>query len=406
MHGMIKTPKNTPVLFALIFLCLNFVSSAQATVTISNMYEALVPMAERSDTAREQAIRDGMQQVLVRYTGYSNIESFSGVEQALENARAYMVEFAVETQSVPAVDGISATRAPALWIRYNASKLENLAMQLRLPVWPTSRPEVGYIVVQENAGSITFGGPNVYPALEAQLQMLFAARGLSAKPYLASLLRAGQIWEMGRNDLFALQQDSGADILLVVRVRGDIGTQRSAELVAVEDFEITQFQENLGNPFQDVSAEVNQFVDRFSGEVAYAAGSRHSADIFIGVYGLGTFSEYRELLNTLKNIDEVSTARLEEMTAEQMLFRITYGRGSERLFGELLERANLQRVIGRLPSLGTKTAPHLLSRAGLAPSTPSGSTLPSGSTFFRSEAPNPRQPVRQPFSQPNGIKTN
>ena len=58
---------------------------------IEGVYEAHVEINDRSDASRNTAIKQGLEQVLIRYTGYSNITRIPGVEAELNNAAGYVI---------------------------------------------------------------------------------------------------------------------------------------------------------------------------------------------------------------------------------------------------------------------------------------------------------------------------
>ncbi|MEQ9564860.1 MAG: DUF2066 domain-containing protein, partial [Pseudomonadales bacterium] len=68
-------------------------SSIYAYERIDGVYEALVEIEDRSETARNEAIRTGLEQVLVRYTGYSGIADFPELQSELDNAQSYVIEY-------------------------------------------------------------------------------------------------------------------------------------------------------------------------------------------------------------------------------------------------------------------------------------------------------------------------
>ncbi len=139
------------VLFVLLF---SPVTNAYGRIT--GVYEARIKIENRSDQARNEAIQEGLEQVLVRYTGYSGIGQFPELESEFNNAQRYVIEYGVESTEYPLSDGLGVEEGDSRWIRYNANLIDQLAKSLELPIWPTWRPSLQYIVVTELWGSHIF----------------------------------------------------------------------------------------------------------------------------------------------------------------------------------------------------------------------------------------------------------
>ena len=92
--------------------------SALAYERTTNVYEAVVPLADRTEQVRNQAIEQGLEQVLIRYSGYSSIASIVGVADELKSAQRYVIEYGVETIEMESADGLSKEQGDALWVRF------------------------------------------------------------------------------------------------------------------------------------------------------------------------------------------------------------------------------------------------------------------------------------------------
>ena len=104
--------------FLYFFLVLSCSTASIAYERIEGVYEALVPLSDRSETTRNQAIREGLEQVFVRYTGYASIANFLEIGRELDSAQRYVIEYGVETIEHVAEDGLAVTETDGLWIRY------------------------------------------------------------------------------------------------------------------------------------------------------------------------------------------------------------------------------------------------------------------------------------------------
>lgn len=350
------------ILNVCLVLALTFASATSvfAAQSIQNMYEALVPLADRSEPARKEAIVEGLEQVLVRYSGYSGIGSLSGVSSALSNADAYVIEFAVETEMVPAEDNLSVEKAEALWVRYNASQVDSLFDQQQLPIWSSVRPDVQYLVVQQLWGEPTLMTAQSFPAIEAALDSVFSERGLPAVSFDSPELPVDRIWQMREVDAYSLYHQSGADLLVLVRILDGSSQGQRAEVLIVQEDGLSMYREQTGTAMSDVSAAINEFVDSYSANYAFLGGTGQASDIYISVLGLEAFSGYRRFLDVLSGLEQVSLARLEALKGDQMLFRVAYGSNKERLLADIGKQTGLTTVSRQFNALGARTSPLIL----------------------------------------------
>ena len=338
--------------------------SAFAEESIDNMYEALVPLQDRTIEAREAALRAGLEQVLVRYSGYSAAVELDGISEAIVNAENYVVEFSVETRDVPATDGLSTEESQFLWVRYNASQIDQLAQDYQVPIWSSLRPSVRYMVLQELWDQPTYMSRDTFPAMVVNLESLFAARGLPAKPFEPRLMDAKRVWDLSELDAYALLNEADADLLVIVRVlSGRLSVTRS-EVVIVQDGDPTVLREQAGGAIPDADSALNKFVDSYSLSRAFLGGADQASEVFISVLGFDGFGYYRQVLNVLSGVEQVSGARLEALKDNQMMFRVMYGANHERLISSILRQIDLEQASSQNGALGTRNSPYILLAPG------------------------------------------
>ena len=348
-------------------LLLSTIGSRQwvfAAETISNMYEALVPLEDRTNAGQQAALRKGLEQVLIRYSGYSGAGSLDGVAVALANAENYVVEFSAETHEVPAEDGLSVEDSQFLWIRYNASQIDQLAQQYQLPIWPALRPTVRYMVLQELWDQPTYMSRDTFPAMAITLENLFAERGIPASTFSPRLIGADRAWDLSDLDAYTLLNEAESDLLVIVRVLSGRFSGTQSEVVVVQDGDLSVLREQAGGAIPDVDSALNQFVDSYSLDQAFLGGVGQSSEVFISVLGLENFGSYRRFLNVLLDVDQVTDARLEAQQGDQTMFRVTYGANHDRLIASIQRQIDLEQLSNRYGALGTRRNPYLLAVPG------------------------------------------
>ena len=220
------------------------------------------------------------------------------------------------------------------------------------------------MVLQELWDQPTYMSRDTFPAMVVNLESLFAARGLPAKPFEPRLMDAKRVWDLSELDAYALLNEADADLLVIVRVlSGRLSVTRS-EVVIVQDGDLTVLREQAGGAIPDADSALNKFVDSYSLSRAFLGGADQASEVFISVLGFDGFGYYRQVLNVLSGVEQVSGARLEALKDNQMMFRVMYGANHERLISSILRQIDLEQASSQNGALGTRNSPYILLAPG------------------------------------------
>ena len=91
------------------------------------MYQAMTPVAERSEAAQTAAFQNAMKTVLIRVTGRRNADEDPALSPLVSNARRYVQQYR------PAPDG-------QLWVTFDGAAIERWLTQNGQPLWGHERP--------------------------------------------------------------------------------------------------------------------------------------------------------------------------------------------------------------------------------------------------------------------------
>jgi len=333
------------VRFLVVLLVLFFSPVSNAYERITGIYEARVKIENRSDQARNEAIQEGLEQVLVRYTGYSAIGQFPELESEFSNAQRYVIEYGVETTAYPLPDEMGVAEGDSLWIRYNASLIDQFAKSLELPIWPTWRPSLQYIVVTKLWGEPHFPSREEQPALFLQLRSIFQKRGLNAS-YLSSAMsgfNASRIWAMDTETADRLVQNSTADIVTVIRISPD-SEGYTLDMLFMSASNDTRLRRTSSSLFEGLNVGINDFVDSLSTQLAFLGGTDQDLELYLRVDGVRGFSEYRTLLDQFTDLEQVIFARMDHADDRGVRFLLRYQSDQALLIDSIIAITGLQLV--------------------------------------------------------------
>lgn len=328
------------ILFAL--LCN---SSIYAYERIDGVYEALIEIEDRSESARNEAIRKGLEQVLVRYTGYSGIGDFPELQPEFDNAQRYVIEYGVETAPRLLPDRLGVVDGDSLWIRYNSSLIDQLATSLELPIWPTWRPSFQYLVVTELWGEPHLPTREEQPALFLQLEKIFHERGLDGSAINTEIpeFTADRIWAMDLQTAEELKQSSTADIVSVIRIEPD-SSDFTVDLLFMSAGQDSLLRRNSTEILDGLESGLNEYIDSLSSELAFLGGTDQEFELYLRIAGVRSFNEYRNLLDQFNGLEQVVFARMDRADDRGIRFLLRYQSDQALLIDSIVAITGLQMV--------------------------------------------------------------
>ncbi|MBV9576054.1 MAG: DUF2066 domain-containing protein [Gammaproteobacteria bacterium] len=102
-------------------------------VTVSSLYQADIPVVSQADDLREQAVKDGFLQVLIKVSGNPEIEKNPVIKYSLQKAAYYVQEY---TYSLPT----TTSSEYVLQVRYEPNDVIRLLKKAKITYWKESRP--------------------------------------------------------------------------------------------------------------------------------------------------------------------------------------------------------------------------------------------------------------------------
>jgi uncharacterized protein len=287
----------------LLLLLLVVVSPLNADV-VKGLYTALVPVEDHSEKERNRALRQGLQDVLVKLTGTLDIKNQPAVRRLVSDASQYVVAFGYK--NLPQDNA-----GQGLEIRYSESDIDGFMRQQQLPVWPARRPALLVWVVTETPGegqklTAREESPEVYDELDA----LFSARGLPVRYPLLDLqdqltLSVEDAWGLDVDPIARASERYNASGWLMVRAYQTATLDwKSAWMLSLQDEDY--FNEVDGVKLDETLAKIaNQVVDRVAAKFTYVPSNK-AGQVAVRVSNISDFSDYSSLVALLRGLSMVS----------------------------------------------------------------------------------------------------
>lgn len=260
---------------------------------VTNLYEALVPVADQSVAERSRALKTGLGKVLVKVTGNSAVLADQEIARAMAEAEGYVTEYGYVGYTKP---GESQDSGLALNIHFAQPSVDRLMRRKQLQVWPSDRPELlVWMVIDASAGGRQFVSSDDQPELLALLDRAMKER---AAPLLMPLLDLTDRTALSEEDTWNFNLDKlteasaryNSHAWMAVRLyQSSTGQWRGARLLKLDG------SDNLRSLVADSPALL---VDQLVSETVDTLASR---------YAFIPQSSDRELLLNIDHVDDYQT---------------------------------------------------------------------------------------------------
>jgi hypothetical protein len=299
-------------------------AAASVALTRAEIYQAEVPVADRSEAAKPAAFEAALRIVLVRVTGRRAADEDAAFAPLLGNARRYVQQY----RDTP--DG-------QLWVSFDAAAIDRWLAQNNQPLWGRERPSTfvwltvpggpqgGTVITAEDSSDLKTavdaaayqrGAPVIWPSA-ADLQR-------SHLDYAAvSAAGAGTLADAGHR--------AGAEATLIGRA-GAAG--------AAAPVRWTFLYQDRSSEFSGVPAEgIQRAADTYASLFAVSGAA---APAVIEVGGVNDLKDYAYVQNYLESLAFISNVGVDSLSGNVVRFRLTTRGGAEALQNALPLSGRLQ----------------------------------------------------------------
>ena len=297
-----------------------FAGPAVHAETVSDLYTATVPVAQRSDAALAEAATEAMSQVMIKLSGSDAVLSYPGVQAALPGARALVQQYAYE--------GGQGAEPLQARIAFDAAAMSRVITDAGAPLWTANRPATLAWIVLEDAGGRRFLTPDTDPELAAALLAAFNQRGVPLKFPLFDLTDATAVSteEVWRFDSVVLQSASaryGAGDVLA----GRFAVLSSGEWLGDWTYIADRRQRNRTvnvSPDQGlfVAAAALVAADMASRYAVTVSSNAASGGIAMQVDGITSYSDYAGVVSWLEGLELIRHANVESVSGDRIILRL------------------------------------------------------------------------------------
>lgn len=292
-------------------------------LTRAELYQATVPLADRSEGAYAAAFETGLKIVLVRVTGRRTADEDPTFAPLFGSARRYVQQYrgAADHQ---------------VWVAFDGPAIERWLTQNGQPLWGHERPStVVWLAVQTGpqAGTIVTADSN--SDLKAAIDAAAATRGVPLVWPSAADLQKSHL------DYASLSGTAPASLAEIGHAKGADGVLigRANNMTATAGVRWTFFFQDRSSEFSGALEGVNRAADTY-GELFAASGSLAPVDIEVS--GIAELRDYADVQSYLESLTFISHVGVQGLSGDTVRFRLSTRGGSESLQRALALNGKLQ----------------------------------------------------------------
>ncbi|MCY4130799.1 MAG: DUF2066 domain-containing protein [Gammaproteobacteria bacterium] len=285
------------------------------------LYDVEFSVADQSEAERLDALREGLETVLIRITGLRELPDSHVIDAAFNDLDAYQMQFRYE-QEPTSDDGDYRTR---LIINYDENAVQALIRDAGLPVWSAQRPHVLFLISIVDGGRRTVLNEIHESEVQNVIRATASRRGVDySQPLMdftdRTILREGAIAFGFVSSIAPLRHRVRADLVVVVRVDPLILKQHRVWLT-IHDATGQRIQVFDDGDLARTTAEV---VHRTADYLArrYAVTGGEATALHLAVTGISDIVEYKAVLDYLSKWEFIDRVLLSSVIRDRFEFEL------------------------------------------------------------------------------------
>ena len=308
----------TALLFSAIF---SYPTIVQAVV-VSGLYEAEVPVSDKSVNSRKKNMAAVLRVVLIKLTGDRQVPSRNGVTELLLGAEQYVQQFEYRIKEE------HETQQLYLWARFNATSLNKVLREAAIPEWGSERPSTLVWLAVSDAIGRRLSGLSDISGYAEKMETHAISRGIVLVHPLLDLedtnqLKPSDIWGSFQEPVLAASSRYNANVVLTARLEAILPELWEAYWVAyIDDHVITWSTQGI-LPETVLGEGIDGLADVLAERYGQAGTYTHSDEIEILVNDITDYNQYSKVLNYLESLNSVTKVEIKEVGQDSVIYVLT-----------------------------------------------------------------------------------
>ncbi len=269
--------------------------------SVTRLYEATVPLTDRSEAGQAAALQEAMRQVLVRVTGQRSAGFEPALAALVNDARRYVQQFRVVGTN-------------QFFAGFDGAKLERSIVEAGQPLWGHERPgTLVWLAIDEGTRRSILDAQSE-SELKRAVDRSAALRGLPLIwPSSSGAASSVDVWNGSNDTLRASADEHAADAVLVGRASRSTAGGWQVRWTLLYGDESSEWRGSVDEGPQGAA-------DTFAGVFA-AAGAQGDAAVIISVSGIHDLGSYAQVTSYLESLTLIRALGVDELSGETVVYR-------------------------------------------------------------------------------------
>jgi len=317
--------------FSVLLLCLALpVPSLVRADVVRDLYEALIPVQSQAREERQEAIRAGLREVLVRVSGRSTVSHSPApaIEKALEKPTRYTQQFRYRKLNKADRKGHLEDSHMVLWVKYDEQAVNTLLRGADLSVWGHTRPAtLVWLVVAEEGQRRLLSSNEAHPVRE-ELEYAARLRGLPLRfPFNDLSDRAkisiSDIWGNFEEAILQASVRYRPEAVIVGRLYQSVSGSWSARWSIYLQGRRQDIDVDGEVLTQAISPVVAEAAESLAQRFAMGQDENMTGEVMIKIKGVSSLARYNRVINYLASLTAVNKVMPKVVGDDVAIFSLT-----------------------------------------------------------------------------------
>jgi hypothetical protein len=314
---------------------------------VGGLYEAEVPVSDKSEASREAALGEALARVVTKVTGEPRPKSNPTVVAAIASPGRFIQQFRYRVvEAEPGVEPAGAEQRWLLWARFDPGVVDGLVRDAGMRVWGRMRPAVMFWVAIEDAGTRKILGGEGSTELADVVREAARQRGVPVVLPLLDLedqsrLRVSDVWGVFRDRIRAASDRYQTNVILTGRIYRLLPTLWEGQFSLLLEG-VAEEWSSQGDILELLLSEgVIEVADRLAARFAGAGSLAQASGFGVVVSGVRSTVDYARTLDYFSKLEETTNVSVTRVRADEVSFHIETRGGRE----ALLRVVGLSRIL-------------------------------------------------------------
>lgn len=301
-------------------LLMGLLASPSYALTQVDIFSAEVAINAENKQPEQVARNTGMEQVLIRATGQTDVASNETIQKAMRKSSQYMSQMSFGESNDQST----------LRMRFNGAQIRSLLTQAQLPYWPDTRSNILVWLVEEQNYDKNIVWEHSNSQLAAGLQANAKERGVPLTLPVGDFdditgIATSDLWGSFVTPISKASQRYPVDAVLVIKaqssgLRWTLYDQKPNQLTSAPKSPVSGSLS--GNSATTSKKLVDQISNYYAGKSAVTVASESSESILTQFISLNNAQDFFQLENALKRLNSVASLDILKIQNNEVTFRI------------------------------------------------------------------------------------